>query len=119
MKKSLFITASALVVMSAAASAQVVPVNYVPRVIPQLITIRKQDIDSGERIRQEKQELRDFKNRKETRKKIIKELKKRRGELIKHVEVPKYQFKNAYIEEIEVAESLLIPISVRSQVPEI
>lgn len=79
----------ALALISLQASAQPTPGN----VIPQLITIRKQDLDSIKRLQQEKEKMRDYDNRKAVIEQITKELLKKREELFDHAKATRIKIK--------------------------
>lgn len=110
MKQRLFITVTVLALISSVASAQMVPLNVIPRIIPQLVTIRKQDIESGDRLEQEKKKMRDYQNRREGREQITKKLLKKREQLIERTNIPEYKIKSGYVKKIKVsANAILTP----------
>lgn len=79
-----------------------------PNIIPQLITIRKQDLDSIKRLQQEKEKMRDYDNRQAVIEQITKELLKKREELFKRIKVPEIKIKSAYVEKIEVSKNEIL-----------
>ena len=108
MKQRLFIAASALVFISSTIFAQEPPLNPAPFVIPQLITIQKQDLESIKRLQQENEKMRDYNNRQAVIDEITKELLKKREELFDHTKASKIKIKSAYVEKIEVSENKIL-----------